>query len=78
MKYSILYDEAMLAGIQVDVVANNLAVVVDVFCFRTERAGKSKFGDLALKQQEAVVASAVFNATHDCALVIHTTGSISC
>lgn len=77
MEYPILYHKAMLAGVQVDIVANNLAVIVDVFRFRTERAGKTEFGQLALKQQEPVTAIAVVKATDNCALVIHAKSSIS-
>lgn len=61
----------MLAGFQVEVVAYNLAIVVDVRSLCALGAGEVERCELSLEQQEApIVSGAGSERAHDSALVI--------
>src|SRR6185437_963129 len=70
-KDTVVNQETVLPGFDVQVVADNLAVVIDVLSLSALGAGEVEMAELALKQQEAtIVRGAGGERAYDGALVI--------
>ena len=71
MKDTVVYHEAVLAGLQVIVLAHNLPDIIDVIRFRAFGAREVEVCELSLEQKKsAIVRGAGGECAYNCALVV--------